>query len=174
LIVAQLHDEIRSLHREMTKERKALYTDSISGAWNRDKLNLRLEELLNSGEGFSVVIVWITNLKRLEASCSQLVLEGALKAMVKRLNGVVGSDSVVGRWSHDEFVVLLDMAPSAAISLCTEISRALSTRYSVQENGVAQHLTLRIATAVADRAPASNPEKFREKLQVLVATMQGT
>jgi GGDEF domain-containing protein len=173
LVVAQLNDEIRSLHREMTNERKALYTDPASGAWNRGKLNLRLDDLLGSGEGFTAVILWISNMKRLESSCSQPVIDGALKAMVKRLNGIVGTDSMVGRWSREEFVVFLELDSSAAVSLCTEMTRALSTQYSVQENGTAQHLSLRIATAVADRPPSSNPEKFREKLQLLVGAMQG-
>jgi GGDEF domain-containing protein len=173
LVVAQLHDEIRSLHREMSNERKALYTDAASGGWNRDKLNLRLEDLLSSGEGFTAVILWISNLKRLESSCSQPVIDGALKGMVKRLNGIVGSDSMVGRWSREEFVVFLELDSSAAVSLCAEMTQVLSTRYAVQENGVSQHLTLRVATAVADRPPASNPERFREKLQLLAGAMQG-
>ena len=174
LLVVQLNDEIRSLHREMSNERKALYTDPVSGAWNREKTNLRVEELLTRGEGFSVIILWISNLKRLEASCSQVVIEGALKAMVKRLAGLLGSDAIVGRWSHDEFLVLLDLAPSATTTLCAEMAQALSSRYSVQENGIAQHLTLRLATAIADHPPASNPEKFRAKLQLLAGAMQGT
>ncbi|HEY4360425.1 MAG TPA: diguanylate cyclase [Bryobacteraceae bacterium] len=174
LLVVQLNDEIRSLHREMNNERKALYTDPVSGAWNRDKINLRMEELLTRGEGFSVVILWISNLKRLECSCSPLVIEGALKAMVKRLAGLLGTDATVGRWSHDEFIVLLDLAPSATTTLCAEMAQALSSRYSVQENGIAQHLTLRLATAIADHPPASNPEKFRAKLQLLAGAMQGS
>jgi GGDEF domain-containing protein len=174
LVVAQLHDEIRSLHREIDHERKALYTDPASGAWNRDKLTLRMTDLLNRGEGFCAVVLWIGNLKRLESTCSPSVMEGALRAMVKRLNGIIGSDAVAGRWAADEFLVLLDLEPATAVKLSSEIGPELSTRYSVQENGIAQHLTLRIVTAVADHTPGSNPDKFREKLQLLTGAMQAS
>ncbi len=35
LVVAQLQDEIRVLHLQIEQERKALFTDRASGAWNR-------------------------------------------------------------------------------------------------------------------------------------------
>jgi GGDEF domain-containing protein len=174
LVVAQLHDELRSLHREMDSERKALYTDHASGAWTREKLSARMGEMLNRGDGFCVVILWITNLKRVRSTCSTLVIDGALKAMVKRLKGLAGTDATVGRWGDEEFAVLLELVPATALSLSTEIAHALSSRYSVQENGVAQYLTLRIATAMADHAAGSDPERFREKLRSLSCVMQGT
>jgi GGDEF domain-containing protein len=174
LVVAQLQDELRSLHREIDSERRALYTDHASGAWTRDKLTARMSELLNHGDGFCMVVLWITNLKRVRATCSTLVVEGALKAMVKRLKGLVGTDATVGRWGEEEFAVLLEVVPATALGLSTEISRALSSRYSVQENGIAQYLTLRIATTMADHPAGSDPERFREKLKLLTSLLEGS
>jgi GGDEF domain-containing protein len=173
LVVAQLNDELRSLHRELDNERKALYTDASSGAWNHDKLNQRMGELLNRGDAFCVVILWITNLKRLKSTGSPLVIEGAMKAMVKRLKGLVGTDACVGRWSEEEFAVILELVPETALRLSLEMSHSLSTRYSVQESGTAQFLSLRLATAIADHPAGSDPERFREKLQSLTSVMQG-
>jgi GGDEF domain-containing protein len=172
LVVAQFHDELRSLHREIDSERKALFTDAASGAWNREKLKLRMTELLNRGDGFCVVILWITNLKRLRAGASAAVIDGALQAMVKRMKGLVGTDASIGRWGGDEFAVILELVPSTALASATEMAQTLSTRYSVQENGVAQNLTLRIATAMLDHSPGGDPGRFHEKLRSLSAAMQ--
>jgi GGDEF domain-containing protein len=94
--------------------------------------------------------------------------------MVKRLRELVGTDASIGRWGEEEFAVILELVPSTAVALSTEMAQTLSTRYSVQENGVSQSLTLRIATALVDRAPGGDPDRFREKLQSLSAAMQRT
>jgi len=173
LVVAQLHDELRSLHREIDSERKALFTDQASGAWTREKLTFRMGELLHRGDGFCVVVLWIANMKRLRASGSAFAVDGALQAMVKRLRELVSTDASIGRWGEEEFAVILELVPSTALALSAEMAQTLSTRYSVQENGVSQNLTLRIATALVDCAPGGDPGKFREKLQSLSTAMQG-
>lgn len=98
LMIAQLRDEIQALHREMDNSRRSLFQDRASGAWNRQKIEFRLEELLERGDAFVVVVVWISNLKRLEASIPTTMINGAMKAMVQRAIAAVGdgTQSAVG------------------------------------------------------------------------------
>lgn len=164
LVTAQLHDEIRSLHREIDAERKALFTDPSSGAWNREKLSVRIDDNLRGNEAFCLVMIVIGNLKRLTASYSRGVLDATLKALVKRIHGTVGRDAMIGRWSEDQFAVLLELEPSYAMTLATEIGKDLSSHFSIQENGVARSLSLHVSTSVLARPLAGEPAHFREKL----------
>lgn len=164
LALAQLHDEIRSLHREIETERRAQFIDTASGAWNRKKVMLRIEEDLNRDESFCVVLASIRDLKRLSAGYSGPVIEGALKALVKRIQGVAGKETMVGRWSEDQFAILLEIDPAQAVPIAKTISEELSGRYSIQERGVSRSLTLRIDTAIIDRPAGVPAEKFRERL----------
>src|ERR1035438_5564214 len=140
-MIAQFHDEIRSLHREMDNERKLLYTDRVSGAWNRKKMESRIEDLLDRGETFCVVIAWLNNLKRLEGS--------TLKEMVKSANGILGRDAMFGRWNEDEFAVIVDANAAAAIAISAELSRIM----------------VRVTTVVVEQPSGSDPEKFRQRLE---------
>lgn len=169
LVIAQLQDEIRSLHLEIDNERRALYSDPASGAWNRQKANGRIEDNLNRDDGFCLVVARVGNLKRLEASYSAVVISGALKALVKRILGIVGKDAMIARWSEEQFAIFLEFDQAHATSLAAEIATDLSARYSVQEDGVARSLTLRMDTSMIEHPPRGNPAKFREKLATLDA-----
>jgi GGDEF domain-containing protein len=167
LVIAQLNDEIQSLHREIDNERRALFTDAASGAWNREKVRLRIEDNLNRDEAFCAVIASIGNLKRLSASYPRSVIDGALKALVKRIYGIVGKETMIGRWSEDEFAILLELDPAQAMAVSSQISKELSTRYTVQENGVARNVTLRVSTSIIDRPVGGAAGHFRAKLATI-------
>jgi GGDEF domain-containing protein len=167
LVTAQLHDEILALHREIDNERRAWFTDASSGAWTREKLDLRIEDNLRGDDAFCLIFASITNLPRLTATYSRSVIEGALKALVKRVHGIVGKDAMIGRWDEGQFAVLLELNPGHAMALSSEIATDLSAYFSIQENGVARSLTLRVTTSVVGRPLGGDAGHFREKLAML-------
>jgi len=170
-MIAQLRDEIQTLHREMDTARRTMYTDRATGVWNRQKMESRFQELLESGDGFAAIVIWVGNLKRLDADCSRLQINAALKAMVQRITSIVGSQETVGRWTEDQFVALLDVSPASAVGISSEIAQKLSTRYAVQENGVSHTLSLHVATAVVDHPPGGDTRKFRAKWEQMTGVM---
>jgi GGDEF domain-containing protein len=149
VMIAQFNDEIRSLHREMDNERKLLYTDRASGAWNRKKIETRIEDLLDRGEAFCVVIARMNSLKRLG--------KGVLKELVKRANGILGRDAMFGRWKEDEFAVIVEANTATAIAISSELSRVM----------------LRITTVVVEQPPGGDPDKFRQRLKQASDVLHG-
>ena len=113
LVVAQLQDEIRVLHLQFEQDRKALFTDRASGAWNRQKIDIHLDNLLRQNQPFCLLMVRVRNLKRLESQHSRTVVESTLKALVSRFAAMAGDEAVIGRWTEDQFVAVLDMPPAA-------------------------------------------------------------
>ncbi len=174
LIVSQLQDEIRILHQQIDAERKALYTDRASGAWNRQKIDLHVDNLLRQNQPFCLLLVWVRNYKRLESQCSRSVLDGALKALFGRLAAVAGDDAVIGRWREDQFAAVLDLVPGHAIAISAEANRKLSGAYSVQENGLAQKIAVQAVAGVVDRLRGVDAGKFREKLDQLSTAISGS
>ncbi len=164
LVIAQLHDEIRVLHRQMDRDRHAQVTDNVSGAWNRERLNQRIDDNLGRGDSFCLVLAAITNFASFKASVSPVVMERTLQALVKRIHGVVGTDAMVGRWSENEFGVLLEAEAAHGLWMSGKISRALSTRYSIQEDGVARSVVLIVDTSLIDHHRGNDPQRFRDKL----------
>jgi len=173
IVVAQLQDEIRALHQQFEQERKALFTDRESGAWNRQKIDLHLDNLLRQNQPFCLLLVWVRNLKRIESQYSRTVVEGTLKALTSRFAAIVGDDPVIGRWTEDQFVAVLDVPPGRAMPLSVEASRKLSGGYAIQENGLSQTVTIQVTAGVLDRTPGADSATFHQKLEQLAGAISG-
>jgi GGDEF domain-containing protein len=173
LVVTQLQDEIRTLHQAMDNERSRMDRDHVSGAWNRQKLNERIDQLLHQSDPFCVLLVSARNLRRLERQYSPAVITDALRALVQQFDGILGGEAMIGRWSEDVFSAILDMDPSSAMALSTEINRKLSMSFPVWTSGVAQMLTIETSTGIVDRRRDSDPSKFYRKLEQIAAAMAG-
>jgi GGDEF domain-containing protein len=173
LVIAQLQDEIRVLHLQFEQERKALFMDRPSGAWNRQKIDIHLDNLLRQNQPFCLLLVWVRNLKRVENQHSRTVIEGALKALVSRFATITGDDAVIGRWTEDQFVAVLDVPPGRAIPLSAEATRKLSGGYAIQENGLSQNIALQASAGVIDRNPGADAATFHQKLAQLAGAMSG-
>jgi GGDEF domain-containing protein len=173
LVVAQLQDEIRVLHLQIEQERKALFTDRASGAWNRQKIDIHLDNLLRQNQPFCLLLVSVRNLKRLDTQHSRTVVEGTLKALVTRFAAMLEDDAVIGRWTEDQFVAILDVPAGNAIPLSAEATRKLTGSYAVQENGLSQKVTVQATAGVIDRPAGANSATFLEKLEQLAGAISG-
>jgi GGDEF domain-containing protein len=173
-VIVQLQDEIRVLHQQFEKEHKTLFTDRASGAWNREKVDIHLDNLLRQNQPFCMLLVWVRNLKRVESQNSRTVLEGALQALISRFRTITGEEAIIGRWTEDQFVAILDVPPGRAIPLSAEATRKLSGGYAVQENGLSQTVALQVTAGVIDRHPGSDSATFRRKLEQLAGAISGT
>jgi GGDEF domain-containing protein len=171
LVIAQLQDEIRLLHQNIQSERRALFTDRSSGAWNHAKMVERMEELMRQDEPFCILLVGIRNLKRLDGRYSRTVVEGALKAVLTRFQNMAGEEAMLGRWSEEEFIAILPVEPATAMTLSREVTRKLSGNYAVQENGLAQHIVLQVATGVVERKTGDVAAKFHKRVEQMTETM---
>jgi GGDEF domain-containing protein len=171
LVVAQLQDEIRMLHQQIESERKSLFTDRASGAWNRQKIDMHVENLIRQNQPFCLLIVWVRNLKFIEGQYSRTIVEGSLKALIARFAALTGEDAYIGRWTEDQFVAVLDLPLSSAIRLSVEATRKLSGGYSVQENGLAQTVVIQATAGIVERHSGTDSSKFREKLEQLAGSI---
>ena len=173
LVVTQLQDEIRTLHQAMDNERSRMERDHVSGAWNRQKLNQRIADLLQRNDPFCVLLVSARNLRRLERQYSSAVITDALRTLVQQFDNILGGEAMIGRWSEDVFSAILDIDSSSAMALSAEINRKLSMSFPVWTTGVAQMLTVETSTGIVDRRRDSDPAKFYRKLEQMAAAMAG-
>jgi GGDEF domain-containing protein len=165
LIVAELQHEIRLLHREILTERRIAWTDLESGAWIKRKMDERLDEMLRAAEPFCVIVVLVTNLKRLEAQCGPSVVQAGLQALVKRFYGILGEDGMVVRLAPDQFACVIESDSATAQPVACDLGERLSARYSTQSNGISQSVDFRVTCGIVGYARQGDPTEFRRKLQ---------
>jgi GGDEF domain-containing protein len=165
LVTAELQHEIRLLHHEMEVERRVVWTDASSGAWIKKKLDDRLEELMRTSEAFCVIVILITNLKRLRVQCTASLVDQALRALVKRFYGILGEGSLIARLSGDQFAAVVEVDSATAQIMARQVGERLSSRYSVQNDGIAQNIDLRVLCGLVEHARESDTAEFQRKLQ---------
>ena len=151
ILIAQFQDEIQALHREIGSERRMSYTDPVSRAWNRRKLDERIGELAGRGEPHCVLLAWLRNLSRLRKQHPPDVIEQLLKAAAARLSGILEEAGTVGRWGDEEFAAVLEVDASAAAVFARKAGSALEGDYSVQSDGRSVVVKLEVTAGILDR-----------------------
>jgi GGDEF domain-containing protein len=171
MTIAQLRDEIRILHYSMDATHREAATDVATGAWSRQKCAERVQILLRGNEAFRVLLISVTNIKRMEGRYSAAAVEGALKELTRRLRDVTGAESPIGRWSESEFLVILDVDKTRAMALSREASMRLSGAYAHPDGVVGKPIHLEVATGLVERPAATDGEAFLKKLDQLSAAL---
>jgi GGDEF domain-containing protein len=165
LVTAELQHEIRLLHQNIEEERRVAWTDAASGAWIKKKIDARLNQLTKTTEAFCVIVILVTNLKRMNAQYTASMVDQALRALVKRFYGILGEDSLIARLSQDHFAAVVEVDSPTAQIMARQVGERLSSRYSVQNDGNAQNIHLSVNCGIVARARDSDPAEFRRKLQ---------
>jgi GGDEF domain-containing protein len=171
LMIAQLRDEIRSLHQQIDADRRAQFTDRATGVWNRHKLDAQMEEMLKHDESFCVLVVGIRNLRRLDQRYSPAVVEGGVKALLQRLTAMLDDDATLGRWQEETFAAVLQIDPATAMSMSRKASKKLTGVYSVQENGLSRNIELHAVAGVIERERGMDTASFQRKLQQMAEVL---
>ena len=172
--IAELRDEIRALHRQIESEHKAQFLDPATGVWNRRKMDMRVADLVEHNQPFCILLVCVRNLPRLDRRYPQIMIEGALKALLERLANLLEEGAVIGRWDDQNFAAILEMEPTAAIRISRVATGQLAGEYPVQENGISRNILLEAAAGVIDHTAGSDPTSFQQKLLQMSRALSGS
>jgi GGDEF domain-containing protein len=170
-VIAQLQDEIRSLHQTMENERRATQTDAPSGAWNQRKLAERFDQLLKLDESFAVLLLAIVNWRQAGQEHSPHGADACLKALVTHLKANFSAEGMVGRWSDNVLAVIVETDPAAAAEAVSGVIQELAAGYPRTEFDRATGLTLHIKSALVGRKRGTNAAQFYPQLGQHVAAL---
>lgn len=164
LVIAQLRDEMRLLHKQIETERRTLYTDRDTGLWNRQKLDSQIVDRLENDQHFCLLLVRLRNLKRLEHKYSRPVVVGAIQAFLECFTAMIGEGAFLGRWNEESFAAILDIEQADAIAIAEKATAKLSGTYSVQEKGAWLNVPLQAVAGIADHPASDDGASFHQEL----------
>jgi GGDEF domain-containing protein len=164
MVIAQLRDEMRLLHKQIDTERCTLYMDRDTGLWNRQQLDSQIAGRLENNRHFCLLLVRLRNLKRLERNYSRPVTVGAIKAFLQCFTTMMGDGTFLGRWNEDSFAAILDIEQADAIAISQKAAVKLSGTYSVQENGAWLNLPLQAVAGVVGHPAGDGGASFHQEL----------
>ena len=169
--VAQLKDEIRLLHQKIQAGRRP--AGKQLDIRTRQETEVQIDELLKQDTSFCLVLVVLKNLKPLTSRYSAAAVEDALHELQIRLRDALGEVSLLGNWTANQFVAILNVAPSRAMAASRDAAQKIAEPYSCTHNGIPSSLVFQVAAGVVDYQAGSDFLKFHPKLASLSAALGG-
>ena len=160
--VAQLKDEIRLLHQKIQAGRRS--AAPAVETWNRQEVESRIDEMLKQNTSFCLVLIVLKNLKPLTSRYSGAAVEDALQALQVRLRDPLGGASMLGRWTANQFVAILNVAPSRAMAASRDAAQKIAEPYSFTHKGIPSTLVFQVAAGVVDYQDGSDALKFQTQV----------
>ncbi len=168
--IAQLKDEIRLLHQKIQAGRRPVLN---AETWNRQDVDQRIDQMLNKNAPFCLVLIVLRNLRMLASRYSGGVVEEALESLEVRLRDALGGDVMLGRWTSNQFVAILNVSPSSAMAISRDAAQKLTEPYSFKHEGIPCTLVFQVAAGVVDHQAGSDALKFQNKLASLSKALGG-
>lgn len=151
---------ILTLHEELVAAKEALrfqaMRDALTGTYNRAAALRRLKEELDRArrdrKPLSLLMMDIDHFKKINDTYGHLVGDAVIKETVRRMQSVVRSYDVVGRFGGEEFLVVLPNADEKIAVQVAERIRAAVSAHPVTDDAVSVTVTLSAGVATVESA----------------------
>ena len=107
----EINNENQLIKWQLMELTKKYALDQVSGVYNRFHLQEKIEEenrlCLRDVMPLSIIVVYIRTMKRIKKTYSYKAMDAAVLEVVKRLESLNSPRDFIGRFSEDEFIVVL-------------------------------------------------------------------
>ena len=166
LTIAEFMTEIRLLHQRIDSLETAASVDDLTKLWNRREMEERI--LAASPGRFCLLLIRVSGFKPASIDFSPTVGEELAAAFTRRLRNSLPVDSIIGRWSDEQFVAIVSLPKAEAVTSAKWIADHLSGSYSCLLNGKTVRPSLKITVGVVDGA-ADPPSQILERVRTLLS-----
>jgi len=149
---------ILTLQDEQTKIREELHFqathDALTGIWNRkdilDMMRREFEIASRSDCSIGVIMLDVDHFKRVNDTHGHLAGDAVLKEVAHRLQQVLRSYDLAGRYGGEEFLIVLPDCDAERIQSCAERIRSAIGDELILAEGSRLCVTASIGTAILD------------------------
>jgi GGDEF domain-containing protein len=161
--VSQFQTELRLLHARIDSLETAASVDEATKFSNRRFL----DEYLGAkpAEGAAFLILKIRGLAEARARFTPAVADDLVATFGRRLRNAVPKDAVVGRWSEQDFLVVVPPGKTPAGALAQRVGEHLSMPYACMIGGKVVRIPL-VVTAECLSTAGATIEQLRERVGV--------
>lgn len=147
------------------------YLDHVTGVASRAMmqahLQARLAALPQTKVAPWVLLVQVHGLEHFRASLGSEAASSLLRVMVRTVESSIWTGDLVGRWSDDQFLLIVDGSREEGIQTFAERIRRTLAAEGIEWWGERRTLPLRIAAKQAE--PGDSVESVLQRLQSLIA-----
>ena len=129
--VAQLEAAVSTYETKLKAVEQLAAQDPLTGLANRRNIEERIEWRISHNQPFSVVVIDIDDFKLVNDNYGHLAGDSLLKQFAQELRANVRGTDLVGRWSGDEFILVLDCDLLTADSQLERLRKWVFGEYTI-------------------------------------------
>jgi len=107
-LIEHLRAEVSTYQTKLEKAERAASCDALTGLGSRHWVENRIEQRIELGVPFAIVLVDIDSFHSVVEGYGNLVSDLLLKEFARELRSTCRFTDIVGRWGGDEFIILVD------------------------------------------------------------------
>jgi two-component system cell cycle response regulator len=146
--VAQLQAEVSTYETKLKAVEELALRDPLTGLANRRNVEERIQWRIEHQQEFSVVMMDLNRFKQVNDTYGHMAGDSLLKQFAQELRGCIRSTDLVGRWSGDEFVVVLDCNLSSTKSQIERVQKWVFGEYPVQVSNGKGEIKIHVDAAI--------------------------
>lgn len=147
--VAQLKAEVSVYQTRLEETEQLAIRDSLTGLYNRRKIETELEERIGKGRIFTAMLLDLNKFKPINDELGHEAGDEVLKQFTAELRSAFRTSDMVGRWGGDEFLVVLDCTISQAESQVARIRQWVCGEYTIPVSGGTRKVRVDAAIGLA-------------------------
>ena len=164
--ISQFQIEIRMLHKRIDSLEAAASLDHLTRFYNRDELVERIKTATPGS--YCLLLVSVRGLRRAEMQFGPPIYEELAGAFAKRLKNSLPPNAVLGRWSMEELVAIVQMKKAEAVASGKWITEHLSGTYACLHGGKTVRPALQLNVGIVDTIHSDSPERVLERVGVFL------
>jgi diguanylate cyclase (GGDEF)-like protein len=146
--VAMLQAEVSTYENKLKEAEQLAMRDDLTGLANRRNVEERIEWRISHRENFTLVVLDLNGFKAVNDSYGHLAGDSLLKQFAQELRGSIRSTDLVGRWSGDEFVIVLDCDLASAKAQVERLAKWVFGEYPVEPGPGKPEIKIHVDAAV--------------------------
>jgi diguanylate cyclase (GGDEF)-like protein len=148
---AHVEEQIRVFQSRLVA-RNPQHLDVLTGLGDRNAVAEQIARRIKSRKPFALLLFQATNLAAIAASTGPAAADQVLAQAAARLAGQVRAHDYVGRWSANEFAVVMECPPEDAAPRSLQIAQWLCGAYVLRGNAAAKLVEAAFTVRVVDSA----------------------
>jgi diguanylate cyclase (GGDEF)-like protein len=144
--IDHLRVEVSTYRAKLEKAEHAASCDPLTGLGSRLWAEARIQQRIDCGNPFSVLVIDVHGIRRVNHEFGSLVGDLILKEFARVLRSSCRMSDLVARWAGDEFIVVLDCCAAEARVQVARLQPWISGPYVVP--GRSGHVSVRLSTAI--------------------------
>jgi GGDEF domain-containing protein len=160
--ISQLQTELRLLHSRIDSLEAAATTDDVSQLSTRRFMAEYLGAM--PPEGACFLVLKIRGVAQARARFGQAVADDVVGTFGRRLRNTVPKDTVVGRWSEQDFLAIVPGGKANSTTLVKRVAEHLSMPYACMMKGKVVRVPLEVTANCLCLPANANPEQIQERV----------